>query len=139
MTNDNLRFIPTFGYEIIRDQILSSILGKHEQEILYWAGKEVARKYPLFSLEEIGSFFNQAGWGDITLTKQSKDSFTYTLTGDDALLKFEQRCFRIEAGFLAEHIQKMNGYLTECFEEVIPKKETVIFTVKWDLKEPLQK
>ena len=34
MANDNVRLIPAFGYEIIRDQILSSVLGKHEKEII---------------------------------------------------------------------------------------------------------
>ena len=32
--------VPVFGYEIIRDHVLSNILGKHENEILYWAGKD---------------------------------------------------------------------------------------------------
>lgn len=139
MSNENARLIPVFGYEIIRDQVLSSILGKHEKDILYWAGKEVARKYPLFSLEEIGSFFNQAGWGDIVLAKESKTSYTYVLSGDDDYLKFEQRCFRLEAGFLAEQVQKINGFLTECHEEVNAKKQIVTFTVKWDTKEPINK
>jgi len=137
MTNDNTRIIPVFGYEIIRDQVLSSVLGKHEKEILYWAGKEVARKYPLFTLDEIGSFFQQAGWGDISLEKESKESYTYVLTGDDELLKFEQRCFRLEAGFLAQQVQKLNGYLTECHDEVKAKKGQVVFTIKWDVKEPV--
>lgn len=137
MANDNVRLIPAFGYEIIRDQILSSVLGKHEKEILYWAGKEVARKYPLFSLDEMSSFFHQAGWGDIVLEKESKESYTYVLTGDNELLKFDQRCFRLEAGFLAQQVQKLNGFLTECHEEVNAKKERVTFTIKWDLKEPV--
>lgn len=135
MSNDNLRLIPAFGYEIIRDQILSSVLGKHEKEILYWAGKEVARKYPLFSLDELTAFFAQAGWGDIQLEKESKESYTYILTGDQELLKYDERCFRLEAGFLAQQVQKLNGFLTECHEEVNPKKERVIFTIKWDMKE----
>ncbi len=42
-----------FGYEILRDHVLPSILGTHESDILYWAGKEVARKFPVFSIEEI--------------------------------------------------------------------------------------
>ena len=138
MTGNNLRTIPAFGYEIIRDQILESILGKHKKDVLYWAGKEVARKYPLFSLEELHSFFTQAGWGEITLEKEAKDSLTYVLTGDDDILKFNERCFRIEAGFLAEQVQKLNGYLTECYDEVNPKKNVVVFTVKWDSKEPVK-
>ena len=58
-----------FGYEIIRDHVLPSILGKNEAEILYWAGKEVARKFPIFTTEELPSFFVEAGWGTLTLEK----------------------------------------------------------------------
>ena len=34
----NMKTIPSFGYEIIRDHLLHSILGKHEEDVLYWAG-----------------------------------------------------------------------------------------------------
>ena len=72
------------------------------------------------------------------MEKESKDSATFILTGDADVLKFEERCFRIEAGFLAEQIQKLNGYLTECYEQKNVKQSTVKFTVKWDLKEPIK-
>ena len=39
--------VTSFGYELIRDHVLASILGKHEKDILYWAGKDLARKFPL--------------------------------------------------------------------------------------------
>lgn len=138
MTNSIEKTIPAFGYEILRDGVLRSILGKHEAEVLYWAGKEIARKFPLFTLEEAASFFTQAGWGELMLEKESKDSYTYVLTGDPEMLKFEERTFRLEAGFLAEQVQKLNGYLTECYEEVNIKKQFVTFHVKWDDKEILK-
>ena len=138
MVYNDMKTIPTFGYELIRDNILRSVLGKHEEEVLYWAGKELARKFPLFSIEESTSFFEQAGWGALSMEKESKDSATFILTGDADVLKFEERCFRIEAGFLAEQIQKLNGYLTECYEQKNIKQNTVKFTVKWDLKEPIK-
>ena len=72
--------VPVFGYEIIRDHVLSNILGKHESEILYWAGKDLARKFPLYSMEEAQQFFLEAGWGQLTLLKENKDEFTYVLT-----------------------------------------------------------
>ena len=138
MVYNDMKTIPTFGYELIRDNILRSILGKHEEEVLCWAGKELARKFRLFSLEEATSFFEQAGWGALSIEKEGKDSAIFVLTGDTDLLKFEERCFRIEAGFLAEQIQKLNGYLTECYEQKNIKQSNVKFTVKWDLKEPIK-
>ncbi|WP_332649780.1 YslB family protein [Lysinibacillus sp. 54212] len=135
MNEDKMKAIPIFGYEIIRDHVLSSILGKHENDVLYWAGKELARKFPLFSIEEANSFFEQAGWGSLSLEKEQKDSAIYVLETDQNILKTNQRCFRLEAGFLAEQTQKLNGFLTECYDEVNGKQNKVSFTVKWDLKE----
>lgn len=131
--------IPVFGYEIIRDQVLSSILGKHEEEILYWAGKDLARKFPLFSMEEARSFFQEAGWGTLTLEKQNKDEATYILTAEPSTLNIEKRCFKLEAGFLAAQQQHTIQFLTECYEEKNIKHCTVTFKLKWDLKEPINK
>lgn len=138
MSDQNLKTIPTFGYELIRDNILRTVLGKHEEEVLYWAGKELARKFPLFTLDEAPLFFEQAGWGILSVEKQDKDEIIYVLSGDADTLKLEERCFRIEAGFLAEQTQKINGFLTECYEEKNRKLGTITFNVKWDLKEPVR-
>ena len=138
MSEQNTKTIPTFGYELIRDNILRTVLGKHEEEVLYWAGKELARKFPLFTLDEAPLFFEQAGWGILSVEKQDKDEIIYKLSGDADTLKLEERCFRIEAGFLAEQTQKINGFLTECYEEKNNKQGTITFNVKWDLKEPVR-
>ena len=136
MEEHNVKTIPSFGYEIIRDHLLQSILGKHEEDVLYWAGKELARKFPLFSMEEVVSFFAEAGWGHLVLDKEAKDEVHYILTAEvPEQLKVEQRCFRLEAGFLAEQKQKQLSFLTECYEEKDSKKNIVKFTIKSDLKE----
>lgn len=136
MEEQTMKTIPSFGYEIIRDHLLHSILGKHEEDVLYWAGKELARKFPLFSSDELPSFFTEAGWGIIMLEKETKDEAHYILmTPEHQSLNIEQRCFRLEAGFLAEQKQKQLGYLTECYDERNEKKNYVKFTLKWDLKE----
>ncbi|MER1998931.1 MAG: YslB family protein [Lysinibacillus sp.] len=137
MTDTAMKTIPSFGYEILRDDVLRSILGKHEADVLYWAGKELARKFPLFSLDELPSFFTQAGWGDLFLEKENSDSYIIMLTGDPDMLKFEERNFRLEAGFLAEQVQKLKGCIAECHEEVNTKKQFVKFHVKWDAKDPI--
>jgi predicted hydrocarbon binding protein len=132
-TNNN--GTPTrFGYEIIRDHVLPSILGNNEAEILYWAGKEIARKFPIFTTDELPSFFVEAGWGTLTLEKLSKHEAFYKLTNESYSLKIQERTFHLESGFIAEQYQKVNGVLTECFAEQIHTEEVVRFHVKWDLK-----
>ncbi len=135
MTISETKTVPAFGYELIRDHVLSTILGKHENDILYWAGKELARKFQMFSMEEATSFFKEAGWGTLTLEHLAKDEAFYVLTGDPESLQIEKRCFRLEAGFLAQQQQKLGGFLTECFEDKIINQKMVRFHVKWDLKE----
>lgn len=120
-----------FGYEIIRDYVLSDILGKHESDLLYWAGKSLARKFPLFSLDEAAGFFAEAGFGKLVLEKSGKGETTFVLHP----LKVENRCFKLEAGFLAEQKQKIDGFLTEAYEEVLPRKKIVRITLKTDVRE----
>ena len=120
-----------FGYEIIRDHVLSDILGKNETEILYWAGKSLARKFPLYTLDEAPDFFFEANFGELTLEKSGKDETVYLLKP----VKTENRCFKLEAGFLAQQKQKLGGYLTEAYDELIPKKKLVRIILKTDLRE----
>lgn len=130
---------PLFGYELLRDYLVPSILGKHEKDILYWAGKDLARKFPCTDIPLIISFFKDAGWGDLTLEKEMKDGFVFSLTNEPELLKINERNFRLEAGFIAEQIQHFKGVLTECYEEKKEKQLEVIFTVKMDLKEKIER
>lgn len=135
MSNSQTHTFPQFGYDLIRDHVLSSILGKHEADILYWSGKELARKFPCSDIQLIISFFKDAGWGELTLEKESKDGFIFHLTGDYNMLNISKRTFRLEAGFIAEQIQTMNGFLTECYDEKKEKQGLIILQVKSDLKE----
>ncbi|EFI69284.1 YslB family protein [Lysinibacillus sp. HST-98] len=135
MLNTPSPTISSFGYEIIRDHILSSILGKHEDDVLYWAGKELARKFPCKSQDELIAFFADACWGTLELIKESKDGRIFQLTNDPEILQIKQRSFKLEAGFIAEQIQLAKGYLTECYSEKREKQQYVMFTVKWDVKE----
>lgn len=129
--------VPTrFGYELLRDHVLPSILGPHEGDILYWSGKEIARKFPIFSTDELPTFFMEAGWGVLTLEKTSKSEAFFILKDDHEYINIQERTFHLEAGFIAEQYQKVNGVLTECFaEKVIKRKDAYIqLHVKWDLK-----
>ena len=120
-----------FGYDLIRNHVLSDILGSHEAEILYWAGKSLARKFPLGSLDEAPAFFKNAGFGNLSLEKASKHEAVYSLSP----LTLDGYCFKLEAGFLAEQKQKIDGFVTEAYEEPHPKKKMVRITLKWDIKD----
>ncbi|WP_342510890.1 YslB family protein [Sporosarcina sp. FSL K6-1522] len=133
MENTTYNSPTRFGYEILRDHVIPSILGKHEDEILYWVGKEIARKFPVFSIEEVPAFFIEAGWGALVLEKTTKDEAFYTMTKGD-ITTTENRSCQLEAGFVAEQFQKLNGFLTECYGEVRAKDGLVRFHVKWDVK-----
>ncbi len=122
-----------FGYELIRDHVLPSILGKHENDILYWAGKELARKFPMFKAEELNVFFNEAGWGNLVLGKSGKDELYYSLHIDRDSHK-EGRSYQLETGFIAEQHQLLSGFLTECHGEFNKGNSTMLFHVKWDPK-----
>lgn len=129
--------MPTrFGYEILRDHVLPSILGPHESDILYWSGKEIARKFPVFVIDELPSFFIEAGWGLLTLEKTTKYEDFYILKDNSEYMNSQKRTFGLEAGFIAEQYQKINGVLTECFGEVKTNKKDahIQLHVKWDLK-----
>ncbi|QUG43730.1 YslB family protein [Psychrobacillus sp. INOP01] len=126
--------VTSFGYELIRDHVLTSILGKHEKDILYWAGKDLARKFPLYSMDEAVTFFNEAGWGTLHLEKTTKDSAFYTLSTYNLPQSGQSRSHRLEAGFLAEQQQKLTGYLTECYDEEVKKNGLVSLQIKWDSK-----
>ncbi|MFS0689049.1 YslB family protein [Sporosarcina sp. 179-K 8C2 HS] len=135
MTKQTYEAPTRLGYEIIRDHVLPNILGKHEDEILYWSGKDIARKFPIFSIDELPDFFQEAGWGILVSHegKTAKDEALFILEQSDATL-IENRSYQLEAGFIAEQFQKLNGVLTECYGEKFPKEKLVRFLVKWDLK-----
>lgn len=134
--NINEISVPAFGYELIREELIGELLGADAPNILYWAGKRLARKYPLFSINEVIEFFNNAGWGSLTVTNEKKDEMEFMLSGDlitNRLLTKTNPSFQLEAGFLAEQIQQMKKVYAESYEHTKKRDGAVIFTVKWDM------
>jgi len=127
--------VPAFGYELIREELLQDLLGKNTSQLLYWAGKNLARKYPLETTEEITSFFTQAGWGELHLVSSKKAEMEWHLTGELISRRFvhkDEPSFQLEAGFLAQQIEQQQNKVTETYEQQKKRAQTVIFTVKWD-------
>ncbi len=133
MTNDVEGAKQHFGYELLRGHVLPMILGKHEDDILYWAGKEIARRFPLASFDELPTFFAQAGWGSLTLHKEANEKRIFRVTRQNDVTFPTSSC-QLEAGFIAEQHQKLTGYLTECHGTKSDKHEYVDYEMKWDTK-----
>jgi len=132
--------VSKFGYELIREVLLPELLGKDGPEILYWAGKILARKYPLETIEEVIVFFSRASWGELSIRKQSKNEIEFEL--DTVLLASRvtskaETYFQLEAGFLAQQIEMQKGVTAEAFEHPVKRSKLASFTVKWDSKDPI--
>ncbi|KQL38024.1 MULTISPECIES: YslB family protein [Bacillaceae] len=132
--------ISGFGYELIRNDLLNDLLGKEQNDILYWAGKMIARKYPLATFEEIIEFFDQAGWGTLTVEEEKKQEVHLTLSSELITYRNQQKknvSYQLEAGFLAMQIQQQIDVIAETYEEQSKRGDKVKFQVKWDLKDPI--
>jgi hypothetical protein len=114
----------SFAYSLLRNDLLPELLGQEEETILYWAGKHLAKKYPLASNDEICDFFQKARWGTLSVVKEKPNTIVFELVPPEPSPKH----FKLEAGFLAEQFALMRERVTETFEQV--KRNRVIFTVE---------
>lgn len=132
--------IPAFGYELIREILIQDILGEDSYHILYWAGKQLARKFPLTSMGEVVIFFQDAGWGQLIIEKETKNEMELTLTGEiiNRRLDLYSNChFQLEAGFLAEQCVLQKKFYSEAIADIKKRSNRIVFTIKWDTKDPV--
>ncbi|MGX8175961.1 YslB family protein [Exiguobacterium artemiae] len=126
----------TFGIELIRDYVLTDLLGTDYRHVIYWAGKRLARDFPVLSIEEVTPFFQEAGWGHLELQKQKGTSATFLLTPPESIrTERPTGYFQLEAGFLAEQFSKMNGCVAEGYAELV--KSQVHIMIEMDPKDPI--
>jgi predicted hydrocarbon binding protein len=136
--SDEEQKMSTFGYELIREVLLPDILGKDTPEILYWAGKRLARKYPLETIEDIIQFFSRAAWGVLAVKNEKKDEMEFELNSPLMVSRVKSKAehfFQLEAGFLAQQIEIQKEVIAETFEHPIKHARNVLFTVKWDKRD----
>lgn len=136
--SEESRTVSIFGYELIREIVLPEILGKDITEILYWAGKRLARKYPLNTFDEMKEFFAKASWGQLEITSENKDEMEFELMSPLIVSRVKSKAehfFQLEAGFLAQQIEFQKEVIAETFEHPVKKSNKVQFTVKWDKKD----
>jgi predicted hydrocarbon binding protein len=130
--------VSIFSKELLRDILLPDLLGREHSQILYWAGKQLARKFPLNNMDEVIEFFENAGWGELVEDNSSKKEAEFILSGHVITRRFdlnEDSEFQLEAGFLAQQIEMMNKRITEAACDPKKKSSKVKFLVRWDSKD----
>ncbi|WP_068674551.1 DUF2507 domain-containing protein [Oceanobacillus sp. Castelsardo] len=120
------------GYDALRYIGLPEVLGKEANSLLYFIGKNLARKIEIDSLETLILIFETFGWGKLELIKEKKNELIFHLMDDSVVLKLNapfHADFRLESGFLAEAIQQIEGRECECIEEINKRIYTIKFAI----------
>lgn len=118
----------TFGSEILRDILVPALVG-HNEDILYWSGKLIARKLLLASNSDLRLFFEYAGWGNLKHVKSKKDLHVFELSGESIKMRLsvdENADFKIEAGFIAETYQLHDHHVAEASIDKIDKDKKIV-------------
>ncbi len=109
-----------FAYELLREELLPDLIGNDLDGILYWSGRNLARKYPLETIEEVIQFFEKAGWGTLSIIEHKRREMQFQLKGTLIAERQKQNrhsSYQLEAGFIAEQIQKQRNVVAESYEE----------------------
>ncbi|MFD2705226.1 DUF2507 domain-containing protein [Salibacterium lacus] len=116
-----------FNYTLLRETLLPALLGTEEPDILYWGGRRIAREYRKETTEEIQTFFQEAGWGELTLTSEKRKEMEFEMP----LTREEKHLDRhLEAGFLAEQMEHLKNTSAETV--ITEKRKRILFHVYWD-------
>lgn len=129
------------GQELIRDSLLPDILGDDTHQILYWAGKHLARQYTLTSIDKLPIFFEQFGLGTLSKIKDNGQKITWMLSGE--LIKkridlIDSPDFFLEAGFISETCQITSRFDCESEIEKINKNKATVEIITYITKTPVQ-
>ena len=119
-----------FALTLLRDRLLPELLQDDESEIIYWAGKALARDVDLTGVMALETFFMDAGFGFLTLTSKKPTEQVWRLDGPVVSARFDENnhaSFALEAGFLAQQTQQQLGTGAEAQWEA--NKQTVVITV----------
>lgn len=123
-----------FVNQLYRDFLLPEILGKDDATILYWAGKRISRHYDIASFDDLVDFFEMAEFGNLSKIKERRTSITYELSGQNVIdrLNSDSKEFALEAGMVAEALQKENNRTTECEINILDKENKVELTARFN-------
>ncbi|HLR42672.1 MAG TPA: DUF2507 domain-containing protein [Pseudogracilibacillus sp.] len=122
----------TIGYDILKYVSLPNVFGAEKEAIMYYVGRDLARNIEMRSMDDLLYLFDKFRWGKLELIKQKKNEMTFHLMSDDIVHRLRSPLevdFRLEAGFLAEAIQRLYERHSECTEKVNEKLYRVQFKV----------
>ncbi|MEI3612608.1 DUF2507 domain-containing protein [Pseudogracilibacillus sp. SO30301A] len=111
----------TIGQDILRYISLPSFLGHERDTLLYFIGRNLARKIHIGSFDDVIYLFKKFRWGNLELIKDKKNHMILHLMSDDIVKRMQASIevdFRLEAGFIAEAMQNVTGRPAECTETV---------------------
>lgn len=98
-----------FAVSVLRDFVLPDLLNKDKLEILYWAGRNLSRNL-ILDMQSLPELFSKAGFGNLEISKQTKASYQYTLTGPEVEQRFDLNNddpeFSLETGVITETVEK---------------------------------
>src|SRR5690625_4182711 len=77
------------GYDILRYVSLPNLLGNEADTILYFMGKDLARRFNITSFEDIYDIADKMGWGRLELVKERKTSITFCFMADVCAKSFK--------------------------------------------------
>lgn len=127
------KFLPSStGHDVLRYISLPEIFGSEADSLLYFTGRKLARRLDIKNKDDIYYIFKKIGWGQLELIKEKKRSVIFHLMSDEIVKRIEAPIsvdFRIEAGFLAEAIEKVENRPCECIENVNERLYRVQFEV----------
>ncbi|MCF6515819.1 DUF2507 domain-containing protein [Lactobacillus sp. S2-2] len=126
----------SWGTELLRDDLFNLIFEDDTKSIMYWAGKELAQKYPIITIEDLPIFFEKSNWGTLEKKSESKNEIIFTLSGKYNELRISENDnpdFSLETGFLAESIQQIIEADTEAEFKI--KKNMIEIRLVFDINE----
>lgn len=126
------------GITLLRDHLLPNLLKEDEGDILYWAGKDLARSLSFSSIEDILHTMKEFSFGTIELIEKKRSSYRFHLSGPvvtKRLRENKEATFHLETGFLAQSVQQVNQIYSEGTYRFIKKGEIVEILLQTDRKE----
>lgn len=126
-----------FLNQLYRDFLLPTILGSDNRDILYWAGKKLARQYQLDNVKDLPDFFTIASFGTLKLISTKPKKLQFELSGTVVTDRIAAKSteFSLEAGLIAETVALENGHTAESQFTIDEKSHTVTIDVVIDLKD----
>ncbi|CAH1854171.1 YslB family protein [Convivina intestini] len=138
--NSHPQSVNFFATLLLRDALLSNLLQTDYHGIAYWAGKELARQFPLDTIEELKQFFQTAGLGDLDISRQSSTEQIWLLKGPLVRQRLDlnrQADFNLETGFLAQQLENQVGAIAEGSYVIKNHSRRVVINILTDLDHPL--